>query len=245
MVKKTILFSTLLILLLTLPSFAAGHVRDDAGLFDNVELLEKKLTELEERLGYPSYIYTTNQPFSEDAQTATNLLLMDKVGKNQNGTMFTINMATRDYQFSTSGPDLQIDKLSDRDIQKMIDGLGDRLKKGDFDGAGMFYYEHLRRSLAGNYISFFDMIIAALAALFGVGGYSGKQLFTYKRKARVKPFPITENSVTNYEPITDQLIDTFETVTVIKSSSSSGGSGGSSFSNSSGGGSFRGGGGKF
>ncbi len=245
MVKKTILFSTLLILLLTLPSFAAGHVRDDAGLFEDVELLEKKLTELEERLGYPSYIYTTNQPFDTDAQTATNLLLMDKVGKNQNGTIFTINMATRDYQFSSSGPDLQTEQLSDEDIQSMIDGLGERLKDGDFDGAGMFYYEKLRRSLGGNYISFFDMVLAGLASLFGIGGYSGKQLITYKRKARVKPFPLTENSIANYLPHSDDLIDTFETVTVIKSDDSKSSGSGSSFSNSSGGGSFRGGGGKF
>ncbi len=283
MMKKTILFSILVILLLILPSFAEGHVRDDAGLFDNVELLEQKLTELEEILGYPSYIYTTNQPFAEDAQTATNLLLMDKVGKNQNGTMFTINMATRDYQFSTSGPDLQIDKLSDADIQNMISGLGSRLKDGDFDGAGMFYCKQLRRSLDENYISpaettantrngtifstnfvkiinNIEMILKlSFYALLITIGYNSNAISGYKYEPRPKPILFNENVSVDYAPKVKELIDTFETVSVVKiktpvvsssednyrSSDSSSSSGRSSYSNRTGGGDFRGGGGKF
>ncbi len=245
MVKKVMLFCLLAVFLLALPGFAERHVYDEAGLFENPDLLEEKLDELEDMLGYPSYIITTDVPFDTDARTATNLLLMDKVGKNQNGTMFTINIASRDYQFSSSGPDLQIDKLTDRDVGKMIKGLGKKLKNEDFDGAGMFYYEQLRRTLGGNYLSFFDMIIAAIAALLGVGGYSAKQLFTYKRKARVVPFPVVTNSVLDLQPYQDVMTRTWETVTVIESNNNSGSGGGSSYSNSSGGGSFRGGGGTF
>ncbi len=246
MVKKTVLFSVLIVFLLALPGFAERHVFDDAGVFENPDLLEAKLDELEDILGYPSYIITTDVRFDTDAKTATNLLLMDKVGKNQNGTMFTINMASRDYQFSSSGPDLQTDKLSDREIGKMIDGLGKKLKDGDFDGAGMFYYEKLRRVLDGNYLSFFDMVIAAIASLLGVGGYSAKQLVTYKRKARVVPFPVVTNSVLNLAPYNDVMTKTWETVVLIQTNNdNNSGGGGSSYSNSSGGGSFRGGGGKF
>ncbi len=284
MIKKTILFSALVILLLTLPSFAAGHVRDDAGLFDNVELLEQKLTELEEILGYPSYIYTTNQPFAEDAQTATNLLLMDKVGKNQNGTIFTINMATRDYQFSTSGPDLQIDKLSDADIKKMIDGLGKCLKNGDFDGAGIFYCKQLRLSLDDNYIStsettadtsvatifntsfakiinnIEEILHIAFYALILAFGYNSDVFTGYEYSPKPKPYLYSENVDVDYAPKVKELIDTIETVTVVKTETHSTVSsspdtdssfdrsssyGSSSYSSRSGGGDFRGGGGKF
>ncbi len=245
MVKKTIVFGLLIVFLLAVPGFAERHVFDDAGLFENPELLESKLNQLEAMLGYPSYIITTDVPFDTDPQTATNLLLMDKVGKNQNGTMFTVNIASRKYHFSTSGPDLQTDKLSDRDIEKMIDGLGKKLKDGDFDGAGMFYYNKLRRVLGGNYLSFFDMVITAVAALLGVGGYSAKQLLTYKRKARVVPFPVVANSIVKLVPHEDVMTKTWETVTVVQSSNNSGSGGGSSYSSSSGGGSFRGGGGSF
>ncbi len=244
MVKKITLLTLVLALLLVIPSFAVRHVEDDAAVFENVAELEEKLTELEDVLGYPSFIITTDQPFDQDAGTATDLLLMDRVGRNENGTIFTINMATRDFQFSTSGPDLQVEQISDDDIESIIDGLGDRLKDGDFDGAGIFYYERLRRILGGNYISFVDMVIAAVASLLGVGSYGGAQALRYKRKARVKPFPINENAVAQYVPNSDVLIDSWETVTVISNDDDSSG-GGSSFSRSSGGGSFRGGGGKF
>lgn len=229
-----------------MPSFAVRHVEDNADVFDNDAELEQKLTELEDMLGYPSFIITTDQPFDQDAGTATDLLLMERVGRNNNGTIFTINMATRDFQFSTSGPDLQIEQISDDDIEGIIDGLGDRLKDGDFDGAGLFYYERLRRALGGNYISFFDMMVAAIASLFGAGSYGSTQLLRYKRKARVKPFPINQNAVAQYVPNSDVLIDSWETVAIISANINNNSSGGgSSFSRSSGGGSFRGGGGKF
>lgn len=244
---KTLLASLIIVLILIVPVFANGYVVDDANIFSDPDELDQKMTELTEILGYPVYIVTTRQAYSTDPLSAADYLLMERVGVNKNGVMLAINMASRDVTFTTSGPDLQSDNLHDDDIDVIYEAVRDKLSLGDYDSAALVYYEKVRRILGGNYLSFFDMVIAGIASLLGVGGYSASQYAKYNPKAKRKAFALYQNARVNIAGGGDRLIDTREIVTNIPkvSNKSKGFGGGGGHSHRTGGGSFRGRSGKF
>lgn len=247
LVFKTLLCTLIIALLMVVPVFANGFVTDGANIFSDPNGLDQKMSELTEMLGYPVYIVTSRQAYSTDALSAADYLLMERVGANNNGVMLAINMASRDVTFTSSGPDLQSDNLSDDDIDIIYEAVRNKLTSGDYDGAALVYYEKVRRVLAGNYLSFFDMIIAGIVSLLGVGGYSASQYAKYNPRAKRKVFALYQNARVNIAGGGDRLIDTREIVTTIPkvSNKSSGFGSGGGRSHSTGGGSFRGRSGKF
>lgn len=249
MVKKymscVILFFLACLTLLTGAGFADGYVVDEAGLFEDIGAIEAKLAELEAMLGYPAYIVTTDIEYGQNPFDAANLLLMDRVGKNQNGVMLAINMASRDITFTTSGPKLQADAMSDDEIHALREDVGAKFTAGEYDAAAMLYCDRVRRALGGNYLSGMDMLIAGISSLLGAGGYGAAQYARYHPRNRKKPFPMSSNVAVALSESTDTLIDTREIVTVIPKNKSGGSGGGGSTSRNTGGGSFRGSSGKF
>ncbi len=240
MVKKICLMISLC-LSLSLCVFADTYLVDDADLFTNDVKIEKELKSISEKYDIPVYLVTTDKEFDMDALSATDYLLADRVGFNNNGMMMSINMASRDITFTTSGKDLDAKTISDSKIIEIRKTAGNYLSNGNYDEAANYYCKAVSDVLRGNYLSLFDALIAFGASLFGVGSYGVYQKKKYNPKPKRKEFLVVQNAVCDFKINADQFVSERTVVTVKPKTTTSS----SSTSHTTGGGSFRGSSGKF
>lgn len=239
MVKKIALILSV-ILSLSLVAFADNHLVDDAGIFSNDAEIESRLSALSSKHDIPIYLVTTDKYYDSDVRTASDYMLADRVGFNNDGMLLSINMASRDIYFTVSGRMMDESNISESQIREVHESVGKYLSKGKYDEGAEHYCDVISDILRGNYLSLMDALIAFGTSLFGVGGYGLYQHKKYNPTPRRKEYLVASGAVCNFVNIDDRFISERTVVTAKASSSSS-----SSSSHTTGGGSFRGGGSKF
>lgn len=245
MVKKVLLLLCLSLLFLPM-SFASSYVQDDANVFKDPQKIEQELAELSEQLGYPVYIVTTNESYTDTPLRAAAFLLSARVGNNQNGVMLAINFASRDVTLTTSGPDLQEDDISYDKLISIREGIGSRLSDQNYDQAASYYHDQIKKTLGGNYLSIFDFIIAFGSSLVVSIGNVLRGKHKYKPKMKPRHYSVISGAISDRVQDKNVLLDTKTLVrTIPRSNGPRGGSGSGGGSYTAGGGSFRGSSGKF
>ncbi len=244
MVKKVLLIS-LIIAALFVPVYAENHLQDDADIFKNDSKIEAELRAVSEKYQIPIYLVTTAEYYSYDPMTATDYLLIDRVGINNNGILLSINMASRDIYITSSGPDVKEDVINDQQLESIYQGVGSHLSRGDYDEGAIYYTQELDKALRGNYISLKDMLMSLLASLFGAGSYGLFQYKKYKPSPQRKRGLIFANADWDLATDEDRIINSRSYLIALPRQTSSGGSGSTISTHTTGGGTFRGGGGKF
>lgn len=129
--KKVILLILILVLLWPMNIFAStSGVVDEADIFDENEIakLQNRIDKIEEKYDVSIVIYTSYEYYFGDDIRVWAADYYDYGGYKDNGLIFAINMANREYAIVSSG-DIQktfnascIDKLLDYSEDDMIDG---------------------------------------------------------------------------------------------------------------------------
>ncbi len=264
MVKRTCL-AILLVILLSVPTFAAGTgVYDNARLFTGEERaqIEEIVNRMQKAHNIDVLVLTLDDAGGKTSRTLADTFILDNVGKDLDATLLLLNMDEREVYISTSGR--AIDIMNDERIDRTLDVVIDNgMKDGDYGDAVIAglasintYFEAgapadgYREEEAGPK----ELQTGDVAVGVGGGGALGVTHFLrnrkkYRTKTRPKPFAFASNSIINLSQgnTGDMLIDTRRTSRIIpkiSSSSSSSGSGRST-THRTGGGTFGGGGKKF
>ena len=250
---------------LTLRAHAEEYVIDAAQLFTTEERqeLDTLAQQLSEEIKGHIFIYTNHARY-DDPEYFTDRFMADRIGNNNNGATFMLNMDYRDYHFSTSGN--MIDYLTESRLDTIEEQVTDALSREDFyEAAHRFltlsakYVEdgvprgHYRIDRDTGKITYYKVLtpfeaiialaIAAVLALIFFLIIKSK----YQLKHSTYRYPYNQKSSLKLQHREDNLVNSFITTRRIprNNSSGGGGSGGGSFTHSSGGGSFGGRGGKF
>jgi Beta-propeller domains of methanol dehydrogenase type len=238
---------------------------DDAQLFTDSEktALNKQAEQLSEQIKGKVFIYTNNATY-DDPEYFTDRFLADRIGNNNNGAIFMLNMSYRDYHFSTSGN--MIDYLTERRFDDIENQVTNYLGSGAYyQAASVFlslsskYVEqgvprgHYRIDRDTGKITYYKVLtpIEATIALVVAAAVALAFFFIIKSKYQLKHstyyYNYNQKSSLKLQQHEDHLVNSFITTRRIPRNNSGGGSGGGggSFTHSSGGGSFGGRGGKF
>lgn len=118
-------------------------IKDDAYLLSESEKyqLEEKIESYKKQYQIDFVIYTTNEYYAGDVRYAA-ADYYDYNGYRSEGVLLYINMANREYFVLTTG-DNTIYRITDYAIEKMNDGLGDRLSDGDYFKAMNHYLDSI------------------------------------------------------------------------------------------------------
>lgn len=265
--KKLAILGAFVLLLWLFPT--KGHaqsVDDQASLFteEQITLLNQLAANLDEKIKGRVYIVTTTSNDDSEETYADNYL-RKKVGNNQNGSVFLIDMGQRGYHVSTSGN--MIDYLTDSRLEKMLDSIQENLSAGSYFEAAKSYLEessayvsdgvpggHYRVDRDTGKITYykvltpFEIIIAlTVASIISLITFFWIKS-TYQLKRKTYHYPFREKATVTLADQSDRLTKSFVTTRRIPKPSNNnngGGFGGGSTTHSSGGGTFGGGGGKF
>lgn len=141
--KKLLVFIILLGLMIFNISAGGVAVKDDAYLLSENEKiqLENRIDSLEREYQIDFVIYTTNEYYNGDVRYAA-ADYYDYNGYRDEGVLLYINMANREYFVLTTGSDT-IYRITDYAIEKMNDGIGDKLSDGDYYEAMNHYLDSI------------------------------------------------------------------------------------------------------
>lgn len=141
--KKLLVLIILLGLLVFNISADGIAIRDDAYLLNESEKyqLEEKIDTFKKQYQIDFVIYTTNEYYAGDVRYAA-ADYYDYNGYLSEGVLLYINMANREYFVLTTG-DNTIYRITDYAIEKMNDGLGDKLSDGDYYEAMNHYLDSI------------------------------------------------------------------------------------------------------
>lgn len=140
--KLTCIFAAVLLLLvLTVPAAAAaGHVIDEADLLtpSQEQQLEEKLASVSKKLNMDIVVATTDDTgYSSTMRYADDLY--DYSGYGDDGVLYLIDMDNREMWISTAGKAMS--RLSDSDIDAMLDELYSYVSVDDHYGSAMAFAE--------------------------------------------------------------------------------------------------------
>ncbi|MEI5995453.1 TPM domain-containing protein [Candidatus Enterococcus mansonii] len=265
---KKLIF-TLLSLVCLLFSFsmsvqaASDSIDDQASLFTPEETIELKqmITPFETKSKARVFI-VTNTDNDMDPKRFADYYLLDRIGKDQNGITFYIDMNKRKFIISTSGN--MIDYMDDKRINQTLDELSASMESGHyFQAAKSFlkntahYFEqgvpggHYRIDSETGKITRYksltktEIMIALIVAILLSGLFFVASISKYQLKFGTYKYPFREKSHLNLTKRSDTLMHSFITTRRIPKNNSGGGSGGGSSTHSTGGGTFGGGGRSF
>jgi len=234
-IKKHLVLLTLLIILSLMAFFSVAgvyasqsRVIDNAGLLtsDQRSALETQVNKAISVMNMDLVVLTI-----DDAEGKTSAAYADDyydyngygTGSNKSGALILIDMDNRQIYISTTGE--MINRLSDSDIESVIDSGYSRLKSGDYYGCLTKCVKSLEDKGRGNYISVMEWVISAaiaigcglLACLFVVR--------SYKMKINKDTYPYRENSTLNLETNEDAFVNTVVTTRRIETNTGGGGGG--------------------
>lgn len=246
--------------LIALPAYGAlENVEDQANVFQTEQLtqLNQEAEKLEEKIKGDIYIVTTDTN-EEQPRTFANEYLRDKVGNNQNGAVFLIDLNQREMYIATSGN--MIDYLTDSRREALFDKVSSEMSGGDYYAASKIFLEQMTNYVdegvpGGHYridektgkisyyktITLLEGIIAFALALVGSVAFFIIVKSRYQLKLGTYKYPFRQNTQLELTENENRLINSFVTTRRIPKNNPSSGGGGSS-TNSSGGGTFGGGG---
>ena len=180
-IKKHLVLLTLLIILSLMAFFSVAgvyasqsRVIDNAGLLtsDQRSALETQVNKAISVMNMDLVVLTI-----DDAEGKTSAAYADDyydyngygTGSNKSGALILIDMDNRQIYISTTGE--MINRLSDSDIESVIDSGYSRLKSGDYYGCLTKCVKSLEDKGRGNYISVMkqqDKVIDRLSTLEGI-----------------------------------------------------------------------------
>lgn len=259
MVKK--LFNILILLiifLIPINAFAISdknYIEDNANVF-NTQIIEKynKISdEINSEYSIPVFLYTTNENLGSDVRSNADYLLMDRVGKNNDGILLLIDYYNSELWLSYSGKAIDIidDKRRDNLLDKLYVNVRNNVNNviSDYYSISKGYIQSGPR--VGQYreheksLSLIDIAIAAITAIIAylISFNAIKSGSTPRYKKYV--YPLLANTALNLAVNSSNLINTSRSVSRIVRSNNSSGGGYKSSTHKTGGGIFGGGGRKF
>lgn len=261
------LVSLFVCLFVVFPTQGKAQVVDDqASLFtaEQIKTLNQLAETLNEKIKGEVFVVTTTTN-DDSEETYADEFLRDKVGNNQNGSVFLIDMGQRGYHISTSGN--MIDYLTDSRLESLLSDIKDQLSAGSYYEAAKTYLEgatsyveagvpggHYRVDRDTGKITYYKVLTPLeITIALSVAAVISLIVFiwvksTYQLKRKTYHYAYRQNGTVDLTDRSDQLTRSFVTTRRIpKPSNNNGGGfgGGGSTTHSSGGGSFGGGGGKF
>ncbi|MBO0439719.1 TPM domain-containing protein [Candidatus Enterococcus ikei] len=242
---------------------AEDSVDDQAALFTSEEIsqLKNSIAPIEAKAKARVFIVTNNDN-NMDSTRFADYYMLDRIGKNNNGITFYLDMNQRKFIISTSGN--MIDYLTDKRIDQTLDAIEPDMVAGNYFLAAQSFLEktsyyfdqgvpggHYRVDTETGKITRYksltttEIIIAFIAASILSGIFFAVSISKYQLKFGTYKYPFREKSSLNLTRRNDILVNSFVTTRRIPKNNSSGGGGGGSSTHSSGGGSFGGGGRSF
>lgn len=174
------------------------------------------------------------------------------IGDDRDGILFLIDMDNREAWISTHGDGIKY--LTDYRIEKIIEGVVNKLGNEDFYGAAQVFLRYtegyLEDGIPSNQhskssgLKLWQILVSVVIAAFSGGGFYLVVTNNYNISDVKKPMNFRNNSIVSMATREDRLVDTFVTRRTIKKDND-GDSGKSSTHTSSSGSSHGGGGGKF
>ncbi|MGX7127004.1 TPM domain-containing protein [Enterococcus wangshanyuanii] len=263
MKKMTMWLFTGLILLFgfSIKSHAAENSIDDqAGLFtsEQIEQLNEKIAPIEAKTKAHIFILT-NTDNEIDSTRFADYYMLDRIGKDQNGVTFYIDMNQRKSVISTSGN--MIDYLTDKRNDQMQDNIGPSLSNGNYfeaaqtflDDTSSFFEQgvpggHYRVDTETGKVTRYkvltttEILIALIASVILSGIFFAISVSKYQLKFGTYSYPFREKATLSLTSKNDRLINSFVTTRRIprNNSNGSGSGGGGSSTHSTGGGTFGG-----
>lgn len=236
-IRKKISYLLLLLLfaafLLPAAVLASSGTRiiDNANLLtaDQEERLQERVQKAIDRMGMDLVILTI-----DDADGKTSMAYADDyydsngygTGTDKSGALILIDMDNRQIWVSTTGK--MIEKISDRDIDTIIDSGYSDLKEGDYYSCLMKCTASLEKYGRGKYISAAEWLLSvAVAAACGAAACIAVHS-AYKFKKVHDIYPYRENSTVDLPVKEDRFVNTVVTTHRIPTSNGGGGSGGGS-----------------
>lgn len=236
-------------------------IDDQAGLFSTEEItqLQQKITSLEEKTKASIFILTDDSN-DIDSQRAADYFMLDKIGKNENGITFYIDMNQRNFVISTSGN--MIDYFDKSRTKNALDSIEPLMREGNYLNAVETFLASVDQNFAkgvpsGHYridsetgkitryriLTKTEIIIALVVAVVISGIFFAISVSKYQLKFGSYKYPFREKSSLSLSIKEDRLINFFVTTRRIpRNKPGSGGSGGGgSTTHNTGGGTFGGG----
>ncbi|MDA9471000.1 TPM domain-containing protein [Enterococcus sp. 5H] len=246
---------------------AEDSVDDQASLFtpEQVVQLKELIKPIEDKTKARVFIVTNNDNEMDSTRFA-DYYMLDRIGKDQNGITFYIDMSQRKFIISTSGN--MIDYLNDKRIDQTLDEIEPSMIAGNYFEAAQSFLEntsyyfdqgvpggHYRVDTETGKITRYktltttEIVIAFVAAIILSGLFLIINISKYQLKFGTYKYPFREKSSLNLQRKNDVLINSFITTRRIPRNNNSGGGrsggGGGSSTHSTGGGTFGGGGRSF
>lgn len=244
---------------------AEDSIDDQAGLFSVEEINQLKTTIAPIEAKSKARIFiVTNTDNETDSTRFADYYMLEKIGKNNNGITFYIDLNQRKFIISTSGN--MIDYLTDKRIEQTLDDIEPSMKNGNYFQASQsfldntnYYFDqgvpggHYRVDTETGKITRYKVLtpteiaIAFIAAIILSAIFFAISVSKYQLKFGTYKYPFREKSALNLTQRNDVLTNSFVTTRRIPRNNSSGGrsGGGGSSTHSSGGGTFGGGGRSF
>ncbi|WP_308618467.1 TPM domain-containing protein [uncultured Enterococcus sp.] len=256
------LLATFLFLLLALPVYGAtGYINDEAQLFspEQTNQLNQEAEKLGQKIKGGIYIVTTDTN-EDEPRSFANEYLRDKVGNNQNGAVFLIDLNQREMYVAPSGN--MIDYLTDSRREEFFDTVSSDMSNGNYYAASTTFLskmtDYVNAGIPGGHyrideetgkityyktITLLEGVIAFALALVASVAFFVIVKSRYQLKLGTYKYPFKQNTQLELTENENRLINSFVTTRRIpRNNSSGGGGGGGSTTNSSGGGTFGGGG---
>lgn len=243
---------------------ADDSIDDQASLLTAEEVLQlnEAIRPIEAKTKARIFI-VTNTDNDLDSTRFADYYMLDRIGKNQNGVTFYIDMNQRKFIISTSGN--MIDYLDDKRIENTLDDIEPSMKSGNYFQAAQSFLENTSHYFdegvpGGHYrvdtetgkitrykaLTTTEIIIAFVVAIVLSGIFFAVSISKYQLKFGTYKYPFREKSSLDLTRRNDTLINSFVTTRRIPRNNSNGGSGGGgSSTHSTGGGTFGGGGRSF
>jgi len=210
-------------------------VNDQAGILSESEInsLENEAASLSQSYNMDIVIVTTN-----DAEGKSSREYADDffdyygygIGNNYDGILFLIDMDNREVNISTSG--IGIKYLTDERIERVLDRVFENgMAGGDYYGASLGFLQGTKSYLeAGipsdqhnvpedikkeNKITLVDTMISIFGGIFTGGLFYTSTKAQYKMRKEASQYSYRNNSIINFTPNNDRLIDTIVTQRLI------------------------------
>ncbi|MHC5229650.1 TPM domain-containing protein [Enterococcus sp. LJL99] len=239
----------------------SDSIDDQAGLFSTEEItqLQQKITSLEEKTKASIFILTDDSN-DIDSQRAADYFMLDKIGKDENGITFYIDMNQHNFAISTSGN--MIDYFTDSRVDTALDGIEPSMRAGNYLSAANSFLTSVDQNFekgvpGGHYridsetgkitryrtLTTTKIIVALVVAIIISGAFFAISVSKYQLKFGSYKYPFREKSSLSLSTKEDRLINSFVTTRRIPRNKSGGGGsgGGGSTTHSTGGGTFGGG----
>lgn len=263
MKKMPLWFLTCFVLLFgfSVQSYAAeDSIDDQAGLFtsEQVDRLKEMIAPIEAKTKARIFV-VTNTDNEIDSTRFADYYMLDRIGKDQNGVTFYIDMKQRKSVISTSGN--MIDYLTDKRNSQMQDNIGASLTNRNYMEAAQTFLEDTSRFFdqgvpGGHYrvdtetgkitrykvLTTTEILIALIASVILSGIFFAISVSKYQLKFGTYSYPFREKATLHLTSKNDRLINSFVTTRRIPRNNSNGGGsgGGGSSTHSTGRGTFGG-----